>query len=602
MTINTTKSQLTPASTLSGLNKFKHFLALGLLITLSFNAFAVDDNSKQPNKEELNKEAYLDLSKPYTHKQSNTTKKDNQATALLKEVAGTARTALGSTNSDNTGQLGNKITKGVSNQLKNKAINKTEGFVNNKANTFLNAFGAGRSEVSIGGLSSKKLNYSLRTIQPISELDANSKALTFIQAGITSGKSIDSRRTTVNLGVGHRLLVENDMAIAGINVFTDYESKSKHKRLSLGLEYQRANFSANINKYHVFSDEKLVNSVKEERARSGYDVKLSGQAPYLPWAKIKGTYYYWDTKAGPDIKGNILGVDIEITPSVSFELGQENNNTMDATSYGKLTVKLPLGDKQKITNFKIADKVFKASSKVDLGEFAWVERTNKIMIEKENSAGGISAFTGGLFRGLTYALVTSPKTGRVWLDRNLGATQVATKVDDSAAYGDYYQWGRAKDGHQSSTSLGTRTSSSDIVSGNSKFIYGRADWTTADSGGGPRVDAWKDGDKNDICPAGFSVPTEADLKAETGNIKNINDAASSFLKIPAAGIRNGTDESSFSDQDDSAYLWVNTASTTQGPGRSVGLILRKSGSPVPIKISFEARQRTSGMSVRCVRE
>jgi hypothetical protein len=28
---------------------------------------------------------------------------------------------------------------------------------------------------------------------------------------------------------------------------------------------------------------------------------------------------------------------------------------------------------------------------VDLGEFAWVERTNKIMIEKENSAGGISA-------------------------------------------------------------------------------------------------------------------------------------------------------------------------------------------------------------------
>jgi hypothetical protein len=49
------------------------------------------------------------------------------------------------------------------------------------------------------------------------------------------------------------------MAIAGINVFTDYQTKSSHKRLSLGLEYQRANFSANINKYHVFSDKKLVN-------------------------------------------------------------------------------------------------------------------------------------------------------------------------------------------------------------------------------------------------------------------------------------------------------------------------------------------------------
>ena len=83
--------------------------------------------------------------------------------------------------------------KKVATDIKNQAINKTEGFVNNKANTFLNAFGAGRSEVSIGGLSSKKLNYSLKTIQPISELDANSKALTFIQAGIASGKSIDSR-------------------------------------------------------------------------------------------------------------------------------------------------------------------------------------------------------------------------------------------------------------------------------------------------------------------------------------------------------------------------------------------------------------------------
>jgi hypothetical protein len=40
------------------------------------------------------------------------------------------------------------------------------------------------------------------------------------------------------------------------------------------LEYQRANFSANINKYHIFSDKKLVNDVKE-RGMSGYDVKLS---------------------------------------------------------------------------------------------------------------------------------------------------------------------------------------------------------------------------------------------------------------------------------------------------------------------------------------
>jgi hypothetical protein len=41
----------------------------------------------------------------------------------------------------------------------------------------------------LAGLVQKKLTYSLRTIQPLSELDANSKELTFIQAGIASGNS-----------------------------------------------------------------------------------------------------------------------------------------------------------------------------------------------------------------------------------------------------------------------------------------------------------------------------------------------------------------------------------------------------------------------------
>jgi hypothetical protein len=97
---------------------------------------------------------------------------------------------------------------------------------------------------------------------------------------------------------------------------------------------------------------------------------------------------------------------------------------MNAKSYGKLTVKLPLGNKQKFTNFAIASKAFKDSHKMDLGALAWVERSNKIMIERGE---GIS------FNGLTYKLVTSPDTGRVWLDRNLGATQVATSPNDSTA-------------------------------------------------------------------------------------------------------------------------------------------------------------------------
>ena len=562
-------------------NQFKHFLTLSLLITFSFNAFSVD------NAQKSNKEAYLDLSKPYQQNNPQSApKKDNQATTILKEVAGAARTALGSTNSDNTDQLGNKVTTSI----KNQAVNKTEGLLNNSVNEFLNAFGAGRSEVSIGGISTKKLNYSLKTIQPLSELNANSKELTFIQAGIASGDSGNGRRATINLGIGHRLLVEDDMAIAGINVFTDYQTKSSHKRLSLGLEYQRANFSANINKYHIFSDKKLVNG-SQKRALSGYDVKLSGQVPYLPWAKIKGTYYYWDAKTGSNIRGNILGVDIELTPSVSFEFGQENNNTINATSYGKLTVKLPLGNKQKFTNFSIASKAFKDSHKMDLGALAWVERTNKI-IETE------AVFTGGLFNGLTYALVTSPDTGKVWLDRNLGARQVCTSSTDEACYGDLYQWGRAKDGHESRTSGNKAILATTITPATSMFINSVSpwDWTSIDSSGASRIDAWANGGANDICPAGFSVPTEAELTADTisANITGNASAFSSFLRIPVAGYRDRAN-GSVSSVRSGAYLWSRSANGVNGRGLNITVSIADFN-------SNNSNSRALGFSVRCIRD
>ena len=50
--------------------------------------------------------------------------------------------------------------------------------------------------------------------------------------------------------------------------------------------------------------------------------------------------------------------------------------------------------------------------------------------------------------------VLSP-TGKIWMDKNLGATQVATSSTDAASYGSLYQWGRNTDGHESRTSAVT---------------------------------------------------------------------------------------------------------------------------------------------------
>jgi hypothetical protein len=68
--------------------------------------------------------------------------------------------------------------------------------------------------------------------------------------------------------------------------------------------------------------------------------------------------------------------------------------------------------------------------------------------------------------------VTNPTTGKTWMDRNLGASQVATSSTDVNAYGDLYQWGRGADGHQCRTSPTTTFLSSTDQPGHGDFIRG----------------------------------------------------------------------------------------------------------------------------------
>ena len=181
-------------------------------------------------------------------------------------------------------QLGDKIPTA----LAQTAINKTENLINQKANEMANSVGNGKTEISLRQLETKNPEFSIRTIQPLTDLTNDSTQLTFTQAQVSSGENHGERRPTFNLGIGQRYLLEDGQSIAGINLFTDYETESRHSRASVGLKYQRANFSAHFNQYHPLSDKAVIGEYTEEPL-AGYDIRLTGQVPYLPWAKIKGT-------------------------------------------------------------------------------------------------------------------------------------------------------------------------------------------------------------------------------------------------------------------------------------------------------------------------
>lgn len=131
--------------------------------------------------------------------------------------------------------------------------------------------------------------------------------------------------------------------------------------------------------------------------------------------------------------------------------------------------------------------------------------------------------------------VTNPITGEIWMDRNLGAKQVATSSTDVDSYGDYYQWGRGTDGHQIRISSTTETQSTGDVPGDSIFIIGHNDWRSTQNN-----NLWQGVNGiNNPCPNGYRLPTKLEWEAEiaTWDTQDPEGAFGSLLKLPHAGYR-----------------------------------------------------------------
>ena len=135
----------------------------------------------------------------------------------------------------------------------------------------------------------------------------------------------------------------------------------------------------------------------------------------------------------------------------------------------------------------------------------------------------------------TVIVEVKSKTGRIWMDRNLGATQAALNPKDEKSYGDLYQWGRGADGHQLRTSTRTSEKSSTDLPGNSFFIWSAPDWRMTKND-----NLWQGiNGTNNPCPKGYRLPTEDEWKSEILTwVQGGNDPFfDSRLKLPLGGSR-----------------------------------------------------------------
>lgn len=222
----------------------------------------------------------------------------------------------------------------------------------------------------------------------------------------------------------------------------------------------------------------------------------------------------------------------------------------------------------------------------------------QVMLPHRHSWGGGTVLLCGITNscdGSTYCEVLA-KDGRIWLDRNLGAVQVAANFNDGYSYGDYYQWGRLCDGHQLTNSAVTSTKSATDNPGTSDFITGSApnyDWRVPHN---PNLWQGVSG-VNLPCPTGYRVPTSNEWKVLIA-AEGIIDAAtaySSTLKLPTAGYRHWS-TAAYNSQGETLLYW--SMSTNSSGYESEALTTATNAASAVV----DPWVRAYGVPIRCIKD
>ena len=159
------------------------------------------------------------------------------------------------------------------------------------------------------------------------ELDRTETQNSFSQFSLHTQEISDDTRFIVNLGYGQRYISSDKSMITGVNAFIDYETEG-HARSSFGFEAKAPILEFTGNYYLGLSGVEKIDGVNE-KVLDGYEINLSSQLPYMPWSTINiQNYEFEKDKASENTSGNLVSLEMNLTPSIQFEVSR---NFIDTT-------------------------------------------------------------------------------------------------------------------------------------------------------------------------------------------------------------------------------------------------------------------------------
>ena len=187
---------------------------------------------------------------------------------------------------------------------KRRTLNKLESAINKNLDN---------TEVTITSTERNKPQFKILTVQPLAEQENN---ITFFQG---SAIRSDGDRETVNLGLGHRIFLNDDLTMLGINGFYDHELDYDHKRTSIGAELRTSAYEFNTNSYFAGSNSRTGKNNIAEESLDGFDFEVGGHLPYIPNWKVFTKHFDFEVPGGNDFEGLEYSTEIYV-PGKGFKL------------------------------------------------------------------------------------------------------------------------------------------------------------------------------------------------------------------------------------------------------------------------------------------
>jgi adhesin/invasin len=258
--------------------------------------------------------------------------------------------------------------------------NRVTSYFNGLANSFGNSISSLLSEnsrvkyldLNLGVQEHLKPTISLTNVNMISEYG---NSTIFNQNSL----NLHNNDQTINLGIGHRTLLNDDKVIFGLNLFFDYAFDDSHQRNGAGLEVFSSVFDLRSNIYDATSGIETVSTGKDEEAMDGWDMRLDYHLPIKANTRLFAGLFEFENAAGSyELEGEKYGLNV-IGNNLDFEIGYIDDNKSGDGSFANISYVIPLNEDTKPFNHtygylnyvSVEDRIYEP-----------VKRENKIRVTK----------------------------------------------------------------------------------------------------------------------------------------------------------------------------------------------------------------------------